>query len=92
MKLQDHQSTRRGLIDMRLAQNSEVYLLVSKKLLKEEPLDDAVFPEELRKAVLSPEGRPAVPVPRYFACQSPLAATCNARTTVHARHASTLPA
>ena len=41
-ELHEHQSTMRGLKDLHLAQNRDVHLLALKKLMKNEPLDDAL--------------------------------------------------
>ena len=47
-ELHEHQSTMRGLKDLHLAQNRDVHLLALKKLMKNEPLDDALFPEDVQ--------------------------------------------
>ena len=47
-ELHEHQSTIRGLKDLHLAQNRDVHLLALKKLMKNEPLDDALFPEDVQ--------------------------------------------
>ena len=47
-ELHEHQSTMRGLKDIHLAQNRDVHLRALKKLLKNEPLDDALFPEDVQ--------------------------------------------
>ena len=43
-----HQSTLRCLRVLRLAQNCDVHLLALKKLMDEELLDNAVFPEDVQ--------------------------------------------
>ena len=47
-ELHEHQSTMRGLKDLHLAQNRDVHLLALKKLMKNEPLDDTLFPEDVQ--------------------------------------------
>ena len=47
-ELHEHQSTMRGLKDLHLAQNRDVHLLALKKLMKNEPLDDTLFPEDMQ--------------------------------------------
>ena len=47
-ELHEHQSTMRGLKDLHLAQNRDVHLLALKKLMKNEPLDDTLFPENVQ--------------------------------------------
>ena len=47
-ELHEHQSTMRGLKDLHLAQNRDVHLLALKKRMKNEPLDDALFPEDVQ--------------------------------------------
>ena len=47
-ELHEHQSTMRGLKDLHLAQNRDLHLLALKKLMKNEPLDDALFPEDVQ--------------------------------------------
>ena len=49
-ELHEHHLTRCGLKDLRLAQNRnrDMHLLALKKLLKDEPLEDAVFPEDVQ--------------------------------------------
>ena len=47
-ELHEHQSTMRGLKDLHLARNRDVHLLALKKLMKNEPLDDALFPEDVQ--------------------------------------------
>ena len=85
----------RGLKDLHLAQNRDVHFLALKKLMKDEPLDDALFPEDVqdfakryfhKKRLTVPESK------QHFVCQIHSAATRNARTTVHDRHAPTVPA
>ena len=51
IELHELQSAQRGLKDLRLAQNRHVPLLTLKKLMKKEPLDDAVFPEDVQAFV-----------------------------------------
>ena len=46
---QKHQSTQRGLRDIRMAQNGVVYLLALKKLMNHKPLDDGVFPKNVQE-------------------------------------------
>ena len=47
-ELHEHQLTQCGLQDLRLAQNRDVHLLALKKLMKDEPLEDALFPEDVQ--------------------------------------------
>ena len=47
-ELQEHFLTRRGLKDLHLAQSGDVHLLALRKLMKGEPLDDAMFPEDVQ--------------------------------------------
>ena len=47
-ELQEHQSPMRGCKDLHLAQNRDVHLLALKKLMKNEPLDDVLFPEDVQ--------------------------------------------
>ena len=47
-ELHEHQSTMRGLKDLHLAQNRDVHLLALKKLMKNEPLEDTLFPEDVQ--------------------------------------------
>ena len=47
-ELHEHQSTMRGLKDLHLAQNRDVHRLALKKLVKNEPLDDSLFPEDVQ--------------------------------------------
>ena len=47
-ELHEQQSTMRGLKDLDLAQNRDVHLLALKKLMKNEPLDDSLFPEDVQ--------------------------------------------
>ena len=45
---QEHHLTKYGLRDLHLAQNRDVHLLALTKLMKDEPLEDAMFPEEVQ--------------------------------------------
>ena len=47
-ELYEHFLTRRGLKDLHLAQNRDAHLLALKKLMKNEPLEDAIFPEDVQ--------------------------------------------
>ena len=47
-ELHEHQSTMRGLKDLHLAQNRDLHLLALKKLLKNETLEDILFPEDVQ--------------------------------------------
>ena len=47
-ELHEHFLTRRGLRDLHLAQNRDVHLLALKKLMKDEPLEDAMFLEDVQ--------------------------------------------
>ena len=47
-ELHEHQSTMRGLKVLHLAQNRYVHILALKKLMKNEPLDDILFPEDVQ--------------------------------------------
>ena len=47
-ELHEHFLTRCGLKDLRLAQNRDVHLLALNKLIKDEPLEDAMFPEDVQ--------------------------------------------
>ena len=47
-ELHEHQSTLRGLKDLHLAQNRDVHLLALRKLMKNEPLEDTLFPEDVQ--------------------------------------------
>ena len=49
-ELQEHHLTKYGLRDLHLAQNRDVHLLALKKLMKDEPLEDAMFPEETSRS------------------------------------------
>ena len=44
----EHCLTRRCLKDLQLAQNRDVHLLALKKLMKDEPLEDPIFPEDVQ--------------------------------------------
>ena len=47
-ELHEHHLTNYGLRDLRMAQSRDVHLLALKKLLKNEPLEDSRFPDEVR--------------------------------------------
>ena len=47
-ELHEHQSTMRGLQDPHLDQNRDVHLLALKKLMKNEPLEHILFPEDVQ--------------------------------------------
>ena len=47
-ELHERQLTLCGLKDLRLAQNRDVHLLALKRLMKKEPLDDDIFPEDVQ--------------------------------------------
>ena len=47
-ELHKHHLTKYGLRDLHLAQNRDVLLLASRKLMKNEPLEDPVFPDEVQ--------------------------------------------
>ena len=46
-ELHEHHLTRCSLKDLHLAQNRDVHLLALKKLMKDEPFDDAIFSENV---------------------------------------------
>ena len=46
--LHEHHLTKCCLKDLDLAQNRDVHLLALKRLLKDEPLEDAIFPEAVK--------------------------------------------
>ena len=48
-ELHEHQSTMRGLKTLHLAPNRDVHLLALKKLMKNEPLDDSLIPEDVQE-------------------------------------------
>ena len=64
-ELHEHQLTMRGLKDLHLAQNRDVHLLALNKLMKNEPLEDSLFPPRGRaglcQTVLPSKERPSVP-------------------------------
>ena len=47
-ELHEHFLTRRGIKDLHLAQNRDVHLLALKKLMKDEPLEDTIFHEDVQ--------------------------------------------
>ena len=47
-ELHEHHLTKYGLRDLHLAQNRDVHLLALKKLMKNEPLEDPVFPDDVQ--------------------------------------------
>ena len=47
-ELHEHHLTKYGLKDLHLAQNRNVHHLALKKLMKNEPLEDPVFPDEVQ--------------------------------------------
>ena len=47
-ELHENHLTRYGLKDLHLAQNRDMHLLALKKLMKNEPLEDLVFPDEVQ--------------------------------------------
>ena len=47
-ELHEHHLTRYGLKDLYLARNRDMHLLALKKLMKKEPLEDPVFPDEVQ--------------------------------------------
>ena len=47
-ELHEHFLTRNGLKDLHLAQNRDVHLLALKKLTRNEPLEDAIFPKDVQ--------------------------------------------
>ena len=47
-ELHEHHLTKYGLKDLHLAQNGDVHLVALKKLMKNEPLEDPVFPDEVQ--------------------------------------------
>ena len=47
-ELQEHFLTKRGLKDLHLAQSRDVHLLALRKLMKGEPLEDTIFPENVQ--------------------------------------------
>ena len=46
--LHEHHLTKYGLRDLHIAQNRDVHLLALKKLMKNEPLEDPMFPDEIQ--------------------------------------------
>ena len=47
-ELHEHHLTQCGLKDLHLAQNKDVHLLALKRLMKDEPMEDAIFPEDVK--------------------------------------------
>ena len=47
-ELHEHHLTKCGLKDLHLAQSRDVHLLALKRLMKDEPLKDAIFPEDVK--------------------------------------------
>ena len=47
-ELHEHHLTKYGLRDLHMAQNRDVHLLALKKLMKNEPLEDPMFPDEIQ--------------------------------------------
>ena len=47
-ELHEHHLTKYGLKDLHLAQNRDMHLLALKKLMRKEPLEDPVFPDEVQ--------------------------------------------
>ena len=47
-ELHEHHLTKYGLKDLHLAQNRDMHLLALKKFIKNEPLEDPVFPDEVQ--------------------------------------------
>ena len=47
-ELNEHHLTKYGLNDLHLAQNKDMHLLALKELMKNEPLEDPVFPDEVQ--------------------------------------------
>ena len=47
-ELHEHFLTKRGLKDLHLAQNRDMHLLALKKLMKGEPLEETIFPEDVQ--------------------------------------------
>ena len=47
-ELHEHHLTKYGLRDIHMAQNRDVHLLALKKLMKNEPLEDPIFPDEIQ--------------------------------------------
>ena len=47
-ELPEHQSTMRGLKELHLAQNRDLFPLALKKLINNEPFDDILFPENMQ--------------------------------------------
>ena len=47
-ELHEHHLTKYGLRDLRMAQSRDVHLLALKKLMKIEPLEDSMFPDEVQ--------------------------------------------
>ena len=47
-ELHEHHVTKYGLRDLHMAQNRDVHLLALKKLMKNEPLEDSMFPDEVQ--------------------------------------------
>ena len=47
-ELHEHHLTKYGLRDLHMAQNRDVHLLALKKLMRNEPLEDPMFPDEVQ--------------------------------------------
>ena len=47
-ELHEHHLTKYGLRDLHMAQSRDVHLLALKKLMKNEPLEDSMFPDEVQ--------------------------------------------
>ena len=47
-ELHEHHLTKYGLRDLHMAQHRDVHILAQKKLMKNEPLEDPMFPDEIQ--------------------------------------------
>ena len=47
-ELHEHHLTKYGLKDLHVGQNRDVHLVALKKLMKNKPLEDPVFPDEVQ--------------------------------------------
>ena len=50
-ELHEHHLTKYGLRDLHMAQNRDVHLLALKKLMRNEPLEEPMFPDEVQDFV-----------------------------------------
>ena len=91
---EDHHLTKCGLKDLHLPQNRDVHLLVLKKLMKTEPLEDPVFHDQVQhfaKRYYHQKKDLLFLNPDDILRQLRLSTTRIARTPMHDRHAATFP-